>query len=66
MTFQEGEEDIETWRILNLIRGLCAILGWLVISLRPNTDKLSKSIFAHDPDLFGEEHVKKVDDLHAI
>lgn len=36
------------WRILNLIRGITAILGWFVISLRPSTDRLTKNLLSAD------------------
>lgn len=36
------------------MRGLMAILGWFIISLRPNTDKLSKNLGTDDT-LFFEQ-----------
>ncbi|ESN99035.1 hypothetical protein HELRODRAFT_162513 [Helobdella robusta] len=32
------------WQILNLIRGLMAIIGWGIISLKPMTDRLLKAL----------------------
>ena len=51
---QEARDDVETWRLLNLFRGLMAMLGWLVVSLRPQTDRLSKTLYAQDDNLFGD------------
>jgi hypothetical protein len=39
------------WQILNVIRGVLAILGWFVVALRPNTDRLTKSLLSANDDI---------------
>lgn len=34
------------WKSLNTVRGVLIILGWFVLSLTPNTDRLSKNLGA--------------------
>ena len=51
---QARNSELSTWRILNLVRGLGAILGWVVISLRPNTDRLSKNLEKADENILGD------------
>jgi hypothetical protein len=41
---QELESEISSWKILNLCRSLGVILGWVLVSLRPNTDLLQKHL----------------------
>ena len=52
--FQNASSELNTWRILNLIRGIGAILGWIIISLKPNTDRLSKNLESADENIIGE------------
>ena len=41
---QARDSQINEWLVLNLLRALGAILGWLVIALQPMTDRLSKNL----------------------
>ena len=41
---QELDSEISTWKALNACRSVGVILGWLLISFRPNTDLLYKHI----------------------
>ena len=46
-TIMEEEDlarELETWKILNLTRSIAVIIGWFIISLRPNTDLLGKHL----------------------
>lgn len=52
--FQQTATELNTWRILNLVRGVMAILGWIVISLRPNTDRLVKNLQKAEENMLGE------------
>jgi len=36
--------QLESWKILSLVRSLAVVIGWLVISLRPSTDLLQKNL----------------------
>lgn len=49
--FQNKTYELNVWRTLNLIRGIFAILGWLVISLRPATDRLTKNLETADENI---------------
>ena len=35
---------IQSWKALNLCRCLAAIVGWVIVSLRPSTDLLQKNL----------------------
>jgi len=41
---QDLEHEMTSWKALNLCRSIAVILGWLVVSLRPNTDLLYKNL----------------------
>ncbi len=41
---QDLEDDLSSWRSLNLCRSVGVILGWLLVSLRPSTDLLHKHL----------------------
>ncbi len=41
---QDLEDDLSSWRSLNLCRSMGVILGWLLVSLRPSTDLLHKHL----------------------
>ena len=45
------------------MRGLMAILGWVVISIRPQTDKLTKNLKTLDDDMFAEDFVRHLDNV---
>ena len=34
----------QNWKALNLCRCLAAIIGWVLVSLRPSTDLLQKNL----------------------
>ena len=51
--FQDRDDELDRWRILNVVRGVGAILGWFVVSLRPNTDRLSKNLQRTDENILG-------------
>ena len=44
MEEKERSYELETWKAMNLARGLAVILGWLLVALRPNTDLLYKNL----------------------
>ena len=44
MEEEERSYELETWKAMNLARGLAVILGWLLVALRPNTDLLYKNL----------------------
>ena len=44
MEEEERSFELETWKAMNLARGLAVILGWLLVALRPNTDLLYKNL----------------------
>ena len=52
---QVAASELNTWRILNLVRGVTAILGWIIISLRPNTDRLVKNLQKAEVNAIGDE-----------
>ena len=41
---QDLKHEMTTWKILNLCRSIAVIFGWLIVSLRPNTDLLYKNL----------------------
>ena len=45
------------WSILNLMRGILAMLGWFVVSLRPSTDRLMKSLTKADENFLGPDRM---------
>jgi len=38
------QHEMTTWKILNLCRSIAVIFGWMIVSLRPNTDLLYKNL----------------------
>ena len=44
MEEEDRSNELETWKAMNLARGLAVILGWLLVALRPNTDLLYKNL----------------------
>lgn len=38
------EVEMTSWKALNLCRSIAVILGWFIVSLRPNTDLLYKNL----------------------
>ena len=44
MEEEERSYELETWKAMNLARGLAVILGWLLVALRPSTDLLYKNL----------------------
>ena len=38
------EGDLALWKIINILRGVGAVFGWLVLSITPNTDRLTESL----------------------
>ncbi|XP_059079909.1 transmembrane protein 237-like [Tigriopus californicus] len=44
LEYKEHESTFSTWNILNLCRCLGAILGWILVALRPSTDLLHKHL----------------------
>ena len=58
---QELDSEISTWKALNACRSVGVILGWLLISFRPNTDLLYKHIKKlgiYRPDQLGSSTLK--------
>lgn len=51
---QTTDSELTKFRSLNTARGVAAILGWFIIALAPNTDRLSKNLHEGDDDLVGE------------
>ena len=41
---QDLQHEMTTWKILNLCRSIAVIFGWMIVSLRPNTDLLYKNL----------------------
>jgi len=41
---QARDSELKRWLILCTVRAVTAILAWFVVSLRPNTDRLSKNL----------------------
>ncbi|XP_071100111.1 LOW QUALITY PROTEIN: transmembrane protein 237-like [Haliotis cracherodii] len=53
------ESELSEWRRINTARGVFAILGWLVLSISPNADRLSKNLKDGDDDeLLGNEQAE--------
>ena len=52
---QTTDEEVTKFKSLNTARGVCAILGWFVIALAPNTDRLSKNLHEGDDDILAGE-----------
>ncbi|CAI9726320.1 Hypothetical predicted protein [Octopus vulgaris] len=50
---QEFSEDLATWKIINLLRGVAVILGWLLLSIFPNTDRLVENLSESVGDILG-------------
>ncbi|XP_076472014.1 transmembrane protein 237-like [Babylonia areolata] len=48
---QVTDDELTTFRSLNTARGVAAILGWFIIALAPNTDRLSKNLKEGDDDI---------------
>ncbi|CAH1786359.1 unnamed protein product [Owenia fusiformis] len=44
---------LDTWKILNVLRGTSAILGWFILSIQPTKDRLSKNLANSDENLLG-------------
>ena len=44
MEEEERSYELETWKAMNLARGLAVILGWLLVALRSSTDLLYKNL----------------------
>ena len=42
--FQSLSGEVSSWKTLNLFRCVGAILGWLLVALRPTTDLLHKHL----------------------
>jgi len=57
---QELDSEISTWKALNACRSVGVILGWLLISFRPNTDlyKHIKKLGIYRPDQLGSSTLK--------
>ncbi|XP_046574711.1 LOW QUALITY PROTEIN: transmembrane protein 237-like [Haliotis rubra] len=53
------ESELSLWRRINTARGVFAILGWLVLSITPNADRLSHNLREGDDDeLLGKEQAE--------
>ncbi|KAL8602011.1 hypothetical protein ACOMHN_008502 [Nucella lapillus] len=48
---QVTDDELSKFRNLNTARGVAAILGWFVIALAPNTDRLSKNLNDGDDEI---------------
>ena len=49
--FQARDRELKTWVILNMVRGLMPMLGWLVISISPKSDRLIKNLLKADENI---------------
>ena len=49
--FQDRSSDFLLWRVLNTVRGIFFILGWLVISITPVSDRLTKNLKSADENI---------------
>ena len=51
--FQARDSELHTWRVMNLCRGVGSILGWIIVSLKPSTDRLTKNLEKADENIIG-------------
>ncbi|XP_060072418.1 transmembrane protein 237-like [Ylistrum balloti] len=49
----EATSDIDLWKSLNTARGVLAILGWFIIAVGPNTDRLYSNLRKADDNILG-------------
>ncbi|XP_067938255.1 transmembrane protein 237-like [Watersipora subatra] len=54
-TKDEEVKELNTWRILSLVRTLLVGLAWFIIALRPSTDRLTKNIGESELNWDGKE-----------
>ena len=48
---QSRNDQLDRWRILNIIRGCFFILGWIVISITPTRDRLTENLKKADENI---------------
>ena len=56
---QERNDELDRWVVLNLIRGIGAILGWFILSITPKTDRISRNLELTD-DILGEKQQEQL------
>ncbi|XP_041367029.1 transmembrane protein 237-like [Gigantopelta aegis] len=44
------KSELTTWRAINTARGVLAVLGWFILSITPNADRLRKNLQEGDDD----------------
>ncbi|XP_050410818.1 transmembrane protein 237 [Patella vulgata] len=47
---QESESELSLWKTLNTVRGVAVILGWVVLAIAPNSDRLGDNLREGDDD----------------
>ncbi|XP_072034426.1 uncharacterized protein [Amphiura filiformis] len=57
-------QQLKIWRIINLIRAIGAVLGWLVLSLAPTTDFTSEHLHDADEPLWDEQQDLELNNMH--
>ena len=63
---QDTSSRLKTWKILNAVRGVLAMLGWLVISFRPATDRLTKNLEKADENILELQLTAQAPDIEII
>ncbi|KAJ8317777.1 hypothetical protein KUTeg_004671 [Tegillarca granosa] len=48
------EENLSTWTNMNTARGVAAILGWVVLSITSNTDRMAENLREGEDNILGE------------
>ncbi|ESO94700.1 hypothetical protein LOTGIDRAFT_239485, partial [Lottia gigantea] len=51
----ESDSELSLWRTLNTVRGVSIILGWVVLSVAPNADRLGDNLKKGDDEILGKD-----------
>ncbi|ELU09966.1 hypothetical protein CAPTEDRAFT_221820 [Capitella teleta] len=63
---EDAASRLRTWKILNTVRGVFAVLAWLIISLRPVTDRLTKNLEKADENIIEPQYADPEPEIEII
>lgn len=63
---EDANSRLTTWKVINVIRAAGAILGWLIVTLNPQTDYTSSHLHDAEEPLWEEQEVSEMTNMAEL